>query len=63
MLLDDQIDPDEILRDVDEANAYNFDLDEVRELKFGTIHDENENFKDMAGDFINTDDSSYLPVD
>jgi len=59
MILDEQFDADEILRDVDEM----FDEDvseeaeeEMRELNFGTLHDENANFDDMASDLDTTDD-------
>jgi len=62
MILDEQFDADEILRDADER--YNEDDDEVleseeeemRELNFGTLHDENANFNDMASDLDTTDD-------
>lgn len=56
MVLDEQFDADEILRDVD---AYDDDADatdDMRELNFGTLHDENANFSDMASDLDNTDD-------
>ncbi len=57
MILDEQFDADEILRDVDEADV---DADEpaedMRELNFGSLHDENANFSDMASDLDNTDD-------
>ena len=50
MILDDQFDPDEILRDVGD-NAIEEDMPEnVRELNFGTLHDQNANFMDMASD-------------
>ena len=50
MILEDQFDPDEILRDVGDK-AIEDDLPEnVRELNFGTLHDQNANFKDMASD-------------
>ncbi len=58
MILDEQFDADEILRDVDERYLdEDFDdEDEMRELNFGTIHDENANFSDMASDLDTTDD-------
>ena len=58
MILDEQFDADEILRDVDERYAdEDMDDDEdMRELNFGTIHDENANFSDMASDLDTTDD-------
>ena len=50
MILDDQVDPDEILRDVGD-NAIEEDMPEnVRELNFGSLHDQNANFMDMASD-------------
>ncbi|MCL2218926.1 MAG: hypothetical protein FWB94_03435 [Chitinispirillia bacterium] len=65
MILDEQFDADDILRDADER--YNEDDDEVigneeveeeemRELNFGNLHDENANFSDMASDLDTTDD-------
>jgi hypothetical protein len=58
MILDEQFDADEILRDVDERYADDDmgDDEDMRELNFGTIHDENANFSDMASDLENTDD-------
>jgi len=58
MILDEQFDADEILRDVDERylDEDMDDEDDMRELNFGTIHDENANFSDMASDLDNTDD-------
>ena len=58
MILDEQFDADEILRDVDERYVDD-DLEEeedMRELNFGTIHDENANFSDMASDLDTADD-------
>jgi hypothetical protein len=50
MLLEEQFDPDEILRDVGDE-ALEADLPEnVRELNFGTVHDQNANFREMASD-------------
>lgn len=58
MILDEQFDADEILRDVDER--YNDDdaqsEEDMRELNFGNLHDENANFSDMASDLDSTDD-------
>ncbi|MBN1309029.1 MAG: hypothetical protein JXA18_13985 [Chitinispirillaceae bacterium] len=58
MILDEQFDADEILRDVDERYLDDDldDEDDMRELNFGTIHDENANFSDMASDLDTTDD-------
>ena len=58
MILDEQFDADEILRDVDERYLDEDldDEDDMRELNFGTIHDENANFSDMASDLDTTDD-------
>jgi hypothetical protein len=56
MILDEQFDADEILRDVDENDDDDAIADDMRELNFGTLHDENANFSDMASDLDNTDD-------
>jgi len=58
MILDEQFDADEILRDVDEryVDDSGDEEDDMRELNFGTIHDENANFSDMASDLDTTDD-------
>jgi hypothetical protein len=58
MIVDEQFDADEILRDVDEQFADDeIDAeDETRELNFGNIHDENANFSDMASDLDSTED-------
>lgn len=58
MILDEQFDADEILRDVDERYV-DEDMEEdedMRELNFGNTHDENANFSDMASDLDTTDD-------
>ena len=55
MILDEHFDADEILRDVDEHDAADTPED-MRELNFGTLHDENANFSDMASDLDSTDD-------
>ena len=58
MILDEQFDADEILRDVDER--YNeegeSEEEEMRELNFGNVHDENAHFSDLASDLDTTDD-------
>ena len=56
MILDEQFDADEILRDVDEIDDDDDEVDDMRELNFGTLHDENANFSDMASDLDSTDD-------
>jgi hypothetical protein len=56
MILDEQFDADEILRDVDEVDSDDDETDDMRELNFGTLHDENANFSDMASDLDSTDD-------
>ena len=56
MLLDESFDADEILRDVDEAYEDDFKAEEMRELNFGSLHDENANFSDMAGELDTTGD-------
>ncbi len=56
MILDEQFDADEILRDVDEYDDDDASADDMRELNFGTLHDENANFNDMASDLDSTDD-------
>lgn len=58
MILDEQFDADEILRDVDERYVDDESEmeDDMRELNFGNIHDENANFSDMASDLDSADD-------
>jgi hypothetical protein len=58
MLLDEQFDADEILRDVDEQYDDDdfLDEEEMRELNFGNMHDEHANFSDMASDLDTTED-------
>ncbi len=58
MILDEQFDADEILRDVDDQYTEEDDeiTDEMRELNFGNEHDENANYSDMASDLDNADD-------
>lgn len=58
MILDEQFDADEILRDVDEQ-GHDGDSDgddEMRELNFGNKFDENANYSDMASDLDNAED-------
>ncbi len=59
MLLDENFDADEILRDMDEKFE-DEDLlpsdDDMRELNFGNVHDQNANFSDMASDLDTTED-------
>ena len=51
MMLEDQFDPDEILRDVGDKAIDEEDTPEnVREVDFGTLDDQNANFNDMASD-------------
>lgn len=58
MILDEQFDADEILRDVDERYIDDdlSDDEDMRELNFGNLHDENANFSDMASGLDTTDD-------
>lgn len=58
MVLDEQFDADEILRDVDERYSEDGsdEEEEMRELNFGNVHDEKANFNDMAGDLDTTND-------
>jgi len=57
MIIDEQFDADEILRDVDEQPIdEDMSDEEMRELNFGTLHDANANFNDMAGDLDTTGD-------
>jgi hypothetical protein len=56
MVLEEQFDADEILRDVDDYVDDADAAEDMRELNFGTLHDENANFSDMASDLDNTDD-------
>jgi hypothetical protein len=53
MILEEEFDADEILRDVGEKtdDADDGDVPEdIRELNFGTRHDHNANFNEMAND-------------
>jgi len=58
MIIDEQFDADEILRDVvDEQYVDEEEMDEeMRELNFGTLHDANANFNDMASELDTTGD-------
>ncbi len=58
MLLDENFDADDILRDVDEKYSEEeaFKDDDMRELNFGNIHDENANFNDMASEWDTAED-------
>ncbi len=58
MIIDEQFDADEILRDVDERfETLDEESDEeMRELNFGNAHDENANYSDMASDLDNAED-------
>jgi len=58
MIIDEQFDADEILRDIDERYSEESEAEEeeMRELNFGNVHDENAHFNDMASDLDNTDD-------
>jgi hypothetical protein len=56
MMIDEQFDADEILRDVDELNDDDAVADDMRELNFGNLHEENANFSDMASDLDSNDD-------
>lgn len=54
MNLEEQFDPDEILRDIGDEALEGDDIPEdVREVNFNTRHDENANFRDLesAADF------------
>jgi hypothetical protein len=57
VIIDEEFDPDEILRSVDEQYVEE-DVadDEMRELNFGTLHDANANFSDMASELDTTGD-------
>ena len=58
MVVDEQFDADEILRDVDEryVDENSDDEEEMRELNFGNVHDESANFSDMASDLDTSTD-------
>lgn len=59
MVIEEHFDADEILRDVDERyidEDSEMLEEEMRELNFGTLQDENANFDDMAHDLDTTGD-------
>ena len=58
MINDEQFDADEILRDVSEqfVAADPDDVEDMRELNFGNLQDENANFSDMASDLDSAED-------
>lgn len=59
MVLDENYDADDILRDVDDENFSDDDAlqeEDMRELNFGNVHDENANFNDMASDLDTAED-------
>ncbi|MBD3418728.1 MAG: hypothetical protein GF398_01295 [Chitinivibrionales bacterium] len=57
MLRDDSFDADEILRDMDEQYPDEVAVDDdMRELEFGTLHDDDQNFRDMVSDLDTTED-------
>ena len=60
MMLDENFDADEILRDMDEKIVDDeealSDDDGMRELNFGNRFDENANFNDMASDLDSAED-------
>jgi hypothetical protein len=58
VILDEQFDADEILRDVDEryVDDESESEEDMRELNFGNLHDENANFSDMASDLDSNED-------
>jgi hypothetical protein len=58
VILDEQFDADEILRDMDEKyiDEGSDEDDEMRELNFGNTFDENANFEDMASDLDSAED-------
>jgi hypothetical protein len=63
MVLEEQFDADDILRDADERyleedeEAFEEEEEEMRELNFGTLHDRNANFNDMASELDGVDDA------
>jgi hypothetical protein len=58
VILDEQFDADEILRDMDEkyVDEGGDEDEEMRELNFGNTFDENANFEDMASDLDSAED-------
>lgn len=60
MRYDEDFDADDILRDIDSEDDVfvvdDEDEDEMRELNFGNMFDENANFNDMASDLDTAED-------
>ncbi|MBD3344655.1 MAG: hypothetical protein GF401_06300 [Chitinivibrionales bacterium] len=60
MLIDEQFDADDVLRDMDERFAEAEDDlvldDDMRELDFGNMDVENANFRELASDIDNAED-------
>ena len=58
MILDEQFDADEILRDMDEqfTEEETEEDEQMRELNFGNLHDANANFNDMTSDLDTAED-------
>ena len=58
MLMDEQFDADEILRDVDDTyvDEESDRHEETRELNFGNKHHEDANFSEMASELDGTED-------
>lgn len=50
MILEDQFDPDEILRDIGDEPSEENAPENMRELNFGTLYDQNANYSDVAND-------------
>jgi hypothetical protein len=57
MLMDEQFDADELLRDIDDHDREDEALteEEIRELQFGTLHDGKAHFRDMAEEIDSED--------
>jgi hypothetical protein len=53
MLVEEDFDPDAILRDVGDDAIEEEIPEHERELNFGTLHDQNANFRDVASDLDN----------
>jgi hypothetical protein len=54
MILEEDFDPDEILRDIGDDATEDEILENERELNFGTLYDQNANFRDVASDLDNS---------
>jgi hypothetical protein len=50
VILEEQFDADDVLRDVDESSFEDVNEEDTRELNFGNFHDDDENYKDIAND-------------